>query len=160
MERSLEWFLELGFRAVKIFLTAGPEQNLPGLRETEDRVARARELVGDGVELAVDAWLNPNVEYAVRLGEMLRPYRVKWMEDFLPADDLGRLRRGAAAAARHHAGLRRALVRHRQLRERRATAAGRHPAAPTCSGAAASATRCASATWPTPPASPSSPTAA
>ena len=59
MEDSLEWFLELGFRAVEIFLTAGPEQNLPGLRETEDRVARARELVGDDVELAVDAWLNP-----------------------------------------------------------------------------------------------------
>ena len=74
MEHSLQWFLELGFRAVKIFLTAGPEQNLAGLRETEDRVARARELVGDDVELAVDGWLNPNVEYAVRLGEMLRPY--------------------------------------------------------------------------------------
>ena len=51
-------------------------------------MARARELVGDDVELAVDAWLNPNVEYAVRLGEMLRPYRIKWLEDFLPADDL------------------------------------------------------------------------
>ena len=88
MEHSLQWFLELGFRAVKIFLTTGPEQNLAGLRETEDRVARARELVGDDVELAVDGWLNPNVEYAVRLGEMLRPYRIKWLEDFLPADDL------------------------------------------------------------------------
>ena len=51
-------------------------------------MARARELVGDDVELAVDGWLTPNVEYAVRLGEMLRPYRIKWLEDFLPADDL------------------------------------------------------------------------
>ena len=87
MEPSLEWFLELGFRAVKIFLTEGPEQGLAGLRRTEERVARARELVGDDVELAVDGWLSLDVEYAVRLGEALRPYRIKWLEDFLPADD-------------------------------------------------------------------------
>ena len=101
MEHSLEWFLELGFRAVKIFLTEGPAQGLAGLRRTEERVARARELVGDDVELAVDAWLGLDVEYAVRLGEMLRPYRIKWLEDFLPADDL----EGYAAVRRRLPGV-------------------------------------------------------
>ncbi len=88
MEASLEWFLELGFRAVKIFLLHGPEDGLEGLRRDEERVARAREIVGDDVELAVDAWMSLDVEYAVRLAEALRPYRIKWLEDVLAPDDL------------------------------------------------------------------------
>ncbi|MDP7448237.1 MAG: mandelate racemase/muconate lactonizing enzyme family protein [Candidatus Latescibacteria bacterium] len=89
VENSIEWFLELGFRAVKLFMPHGPEDDLDGLRRNEEMVARTREQVGDSVEIAVDTWLSMNVEYAVRLAEALKPYRIKWLEDpFLP-DDLG-----------------------------------------------------------------------
>jgi L-rhamnonate dehydratase len=88
MEASLEWFLELGFRAVKIFLVEGPEAGLEGLRRSEERVARAREIVGDDVELAIDAWMSLDIEYTVRLAEVLRPYRIKWLEDYLDPQDL------------------------------------------------------------------------
>jgi L-rhamnonate dehydratase len=87
MENSLEWFLELGFRAVKIFLLYGPEHGLEGLRRDVDRVARARQIVGDDVELAVDGWMSLDVEYTVRLAQELRPYRIKWLEDYLPPTD-------------------------------------------------------------------------
>ena len=88
MENSLQWFLELGFRAVKIFLTHGPEEDLEGLRKNEEQVARARETVGDNVELSVDSWMGLNQEYTVRLVETLKPYRIKWLEDYLLPDDL------------------------------------------------------------------------
>ncbi len=54
METSLTWFLELGFKAVKVFVLHGPADGLDGLKKNEERVAKARELVGDNVELAVD----------------------------------------------------------------------------------------------------------
>jgi L-rhamnonate dehydratase len=88
VEHSLAWFLELGFKAVKVFLADGPDAELAGLRRNEELVARAREQVGPNVELMVDAWMSLNLEYMVRLAEVLRPYRVKWIEDYLPPDDM------------------------------------------------------------------------
>lgn len=107
-ENSIAWFLELGFTAVKIFLREGPESGIAGIRRAEELVARTREQVGDDVELMVDAWMSLNVEYAVRLSEALRPYRIKWLEDALLPDDLegfGRLRQrlpGAILATGEH----------------------------------------------------------
>ncbi|HEU5328767.1 MAG TPA: enolase C-terminal domain-like protein, partial [Thermomicrobiales bacterium] len=87
-EHSIAWFLELGFKSVKVFLREGPEAGIAGIRRSEELVARTREQVGDDVELMVDAWISLNVEYTVRLAEALRPYRVKWLEDYLPPDDM------------------------------------------------------------------------
>jgi len=107
-EHSIAWFLELGFRAVKLFLREGPEAGVAGLRRSEELVARAREQVGGDVELMVDGWMSLDVEYTVRLAEALRPYRVKWLEDALLPNDLesySRLRQrlpGAILATGEH----------------------------------------------------------
>lgn len=89
-EEQVEWVMELGFKATKVFLTHGPEEGLDGLRKNEEMVACAREIVGDEVELAVDCWMSLDLEYAVRLVEALRPYRLKWVEEpLLPEDQEG-----------------------------------------------------------------------
>lgn len=93
VETSIEWFLELGFRAVKLFLPYGPEDNIEGLRKNEEMVASTRQQVGDDVEIAVDSWISMNTEYAVRVAEALRPYRIKWLEDSFVPEDLGSYRR-------------------------------------------------------------------
>lgn len=87
-EHSVAWFLELGFKAIKLFLVEGPEAGIGGIRRTEELVARTREQVGDDVELMVDGWMSLNVEYVVRLMDALRPYRIKWLEDYLLPDDM------------------------------------------------------------------------
>ena len=87
-DNSIDWFLELGFRAVKVFLRHGPEDGIDGLRKNEELVATTRERVGDDVELMVDAWMSLNVEYTVRLAEALKPYRTKWLEDYLNPEDM------------------------------------------------------------------------
>lgn len=93
LEASLEWFLELGFKAVKIFMDSGPWDGIAGLNHTEERVARAREIVGDDVELMLDCWMSLDVDYAARLLERLQPYRLKWVEDLLlPEDQEGYVR--------------------------------------------------------------------
>lgn len=86
-ENSIDWFLELGFKAVKLFIRYGPEEGLEGLRKNEELVANTREQIGPDVELMVDAWTSLNVEYTVRLAEALRPYQVKWIEDYLLPED-------------------------------------------------------------------------
>ena len=63
-------FLELGFRAVKLFLRHGPEDGLEGLRRNEDLVARTREQIGgrrgaDGGRVDVP---EPGVRRAARGG--------------------------------------------------------------------------------------------
>ena len=50
-------------------------------------MAATRSQIGPDVELAVDSWMSLNVEYAVRISEALKPYNIKWLEDyFLPED--------------------------------------------------------------------------
>jgi len=87
VEPAIAWFLELGFKAVKLFLTWGPEDGIEGIRKSEELVAKTREQIGPDVELMVDAWMSLNVEYIVRLMDALRPYRVKWLEDYLLPED-------------------------------------------------------------------------
>ena len=83
-----EWYMELGFKATKLFTPYGPEQGIEGLKKMEELVATTRDQIGDDVELMLDAWTGFNVEYTVHLAEILRPYRLKWLEDYIPFDDL------------------------------------------------------------------------
>lgn len=83
-----EWYLELGFKATKLFTPWGPQDGLDGLKKIEELVATTRELIGDEVELSLDCWLSQDVEHLIRLAEMLKPYRLKWLEDYLSFDDL------------------------------------------------------------------------
>jgi L-rhamnonate dehydratase len=87
-EHSIDWFLELGFKAVKLFLREGPDSGLPGLNRTEELVAKTREQVGPDVEIAVDCWMSMNTDYMVRIAERLRPYNIKWLEDYMLPEDM------------------------------------------------------------------------
>ena len=84
---DLEWYLDLGFKAVKLPMPYGPADGIEGLKKAEQMVVEARKTIGDEVELALDCWLALNVEYTVRLGEVLKPYNLKWIEDYLLPDD-------------------------------------------------------------------------
>ena len=86
--RDLEWYLELGFKAVKVFLPYGPEAGLEGLEKNEAYIAESRQIVGDQVELMLDCWMSLDEDYAVGLAERLKPYRLRWIEEALPPADL------------------------------------------------------------------------
>jgi L-rhamnonate dehydratase len=82
-----DWYMELGFRATKLACPYGPADGLDGLAGNERLVAKARELIGDEIDLMLDCWMAFDVEFAVRLAERLRPYRLKWIEDCLIPED-------------------------------------------------------------------------
>jgi L-rhamnonate dehydratase len=85
---DVDWQKEVGFRAVKLACPYGPADGLWGLDENERLVAAARETVGEAVEIMLDCYMAFDVEYTVRLAERLRPYRLKWIEEYLLPEDL------------------------------------------------------------------------
>jgi len=82
-----DWHMELGFQATKLAFPYGPADGLQALDQNEELVARTRELIGPSVELMLDCWMAFDVEFAVRLAERLRPYKLKWLEDCLMPED-------------------------------------------------------------------------
>lgn len=85
---DIDWYRELGFQAVKLACPYGPVDGLEGLDKNEELVAQTRELVGDDVEIMLDCYMAFDVEYTVRLAERLRPYGLKWIEEYLIPEDL------------------------------------------------------------------------
>ena len=83
-----EWYMELGFKATKLFCPYGLEHGMEGLRKLEEMVADARQRIGDNIELMLDAWTAFDVEFTVRLAEVLKPYKLKWIEDYISSEDL------------------------------------------------------------------------
>lgn len=84
---DVAWYQELGFTAFKLACPYGPADGLDGLRKNEEFVAKTREQIGDQCELMLDCWMAFDVEYAIRLAETLRPYRLKWIEECLIPED-------------------------------------------------------------------------
>jgi L-rhamnonate dehydratase len=84
---DVDWYKELGFKAFKLACPYGPADGLEGLQKNEAFIAEVREIIGDESDLMLDCWMAFDVEYTVRLAEMLRPYRLKWMEEYLIPED-------------------------------------------------------------------------
>ena len=82
-----EWYMELGFKATKLFTPYGPVHGKEGLIKLEELVASTREVIGDKVELMLDAWTGFDVEHTVRVCEIMKPYDLKWMEDYISPED-------------------------------------------------------------------------
>ncbi len=76
-----------GFQAFKISKAAGPDEGPEGIQRNVEKVARARELIGDEAKLMLDCWMGWNVDYTLEMAEHLAPYNLQWIEEPLMADD-------------------------------------------------------------------------
>ena len=82
-----------GFRDVKLALPHGPSDGEAGLRKNEEMMRRARELVGPDGDIMLDCYMALTVPYTIELVKRLAPYRIHWIEEPLPPDDLDGYRR-------------------------------------------------------------------
>lgn len=85
---DLDWAKELGFASFKISNESHHDEGAEGLHKAKEKVSQARELVGSGCDLMVNAIMPFNVEYSVRLAETLRPYDLRWLEEPLQPWDI------------------------------------------------------------------------
>ena len=85
-----------GYTLMKARFPFGPADGARGMEANEAHIRNIRETIGDGVDLAADAYMGWDWNYAIRMCRRLEPYRLAWVEEpFLP-DDLrsyARLRR-------------------------------------------------------------------
>jgi L-alanine-DL-glutamate epimerase-like enolase superfamily enzyme len=80
-------YKELGFFGAKLPLPHGPADGVAGLNANVEMVARAREEVGPDFDLMLDCYMALDVPYTIDLANAVRPFRVHWIEEFLPPDD-------------------------------------------------------------------------
>jgi len=85
---DVDWHLELGFKAVKLACPYGPTDGLQGLKENEKLVAETRKLIGEDIELMLDCYMAFDVDYTIRLARRLKPYKLKWIEEYLIPEDI------------------------------------------------------------------------
>lgn len=81
LEREAAAFVDRGFAAMKMAAGHGVDVDLASAR-------RVREVIGEGVELYVDAAERYSVPHAVRLARGLEEIKVGFLESPLPAEDL------------------------------------------------------------------------
>ena len=99
---DLEWALELGFTAIKLPNQVHWSQGRDGLRILEDQVAQAREVVGPKVDLMLNPVMAFDVEFAIRVAEILKRYDFRWMEEPLIPENirgLGEIKRAVPTMA-------------------------------------------------------------
>jgi L-rhamnonate dehydratase len=53
-----------------------------------DVVKRARDRVGPNVSIMIDAWMKWDIAFTLRFADAVAPYRIDWIEEPLPPDDL------------------------------------------------------------------------
>ena len=84
---DVDWFLELGFEAIKLPTAHGAGESTAALEANEAVVAGVREKVGPSFDLMMDFWSVSDPTFAIELGHRLRAYDLRWLEDFLYPDD-------------------------------------------------------------------------
>ncbi|MDP8923908.1 MAG: mandelate racemase/muconate lactonizing enzyme family protein [Chloroflexota bacterium] len=80
--RQVEGFLAKGYPGVKVKI------GKPEAREDEERVAAVRKLIGDRVDLMLDANMAWTADEAFERGRRLAEYRPRWLEEPSPPEDV------------------------------------------------------------------------
>jgi hypothetical protein len=74
--------------ALKLACPYGQAEGLWGMKENEKLVAKTRELVCPDIEIMLDCYMAFDVDYTIQLARRLKPYGLKWIEEFLIPEDL------------------------------------------------------------------------
>ncbi|MGH9448979.1 MAG: enolase C-terminal domain-like protein [Terriglobia bacterium] len=82
-----------GFRHVKLAVPHGPADGEEGLRKNVALVEKTRKLAGPDGDIMLDCYMALDVPYAIRLARAVAPYRVLWMEEPVPPDQIDDYRR-------------------------------------------------------------------
>lgn len=78
---------EMGFQGGKMPCRYGPADGDEGLKKNVAAVAEMRERTGPDFPLMLDCYMALTVPYTIKLARALEPYKMRWIEEFLPPDD-------------------------------------------------------------------------
>ncbi|WP_166355575.1 enolase C-terminal domain-like protein [Phytoactinopolyspora limicola] len=81
-------YVEQGFGMVKQRFLWGPADGREGMRKNVELVRTVREAVGDAADVAADAYMGWDLDYARRMAWLLEPFDLRWLEEPLLPDDV------------------------------------------------------------------------
>ncbi len=88
-----ERHLKEGFRHVKLAVPHGPADGQEGMKKNVKLVARTRELIGSDGDIMLDCYMALNVPYTIALAKAVTEFRVLWIEEPVPPDQIDSYRR-------------------------------------------------------------------
>lgn len=83
-----EKYVQQGFSAMKMRFGWGPQDGPVGMRRNVELVRTVREVVGNDVDLMLEAYMGWSLEYARRMMPLLEPYCPRWLEEPVIPDDI------------------------------------------------------------------------
>ena len=86
-EEARTW-VQAGFWRMKQRFGFGPKDGPRGMDRNVALIRAVREIVGDQVELAADAYMGWDVGYAIEMAKRLRDFNLSWMEEPLMPHDI------------------------------------------------------------------------
>jgi L-rhamnonate dehydratase len=81
------YYVTHGFTACKIPLRNGPAQGEAGFAQNLELAQKARDEIGEDVDLMTDIYLRWDVDYTLRFAEAAEDLNLKWIEEPLALDD-------------------------------------------------------------------------
>ena len=94
--RDPVWVKAQGFCGVKLVGPYGPKDGAEGIRKNETIIANIREQVGSDFDIMIDCARTWDVEYTIKMAQILTPYGIKFIEEPILSHDVDgycRLRR-------------------------------------------------------------------
>ena len=88
-----ERHLREGFRDVKLALPHGPADGSEGLRENIGLVEKTRKLIGPDGDIMLDCYMALDVPYTIALARAVSEFKVLWIEEPVPPDQIDSYRR-------------------------------------------------------------------
>ncbi len=83
-----ERHLAQGFRDVKLAVPHSPADGREGLRKNVELVERTRELIGPDGDIMLDCYMALDVPYTIQLAKAVADYKVLWIEEPVPPDQI------------------------------------------------------------------------
>jgi len=81
-------YVKEGYTMLKQRFGFGPADGVKGMKANVALIKTVREAVGDEIEVAADAYMGWDLEYAIKMERELRPYGLKWIEEALMPHDV------------------------------------------------------------------------
>ncbi len=76
-----------GYQAMKLRFGWGPLDGAAGMQKNLDLIRTVREVIGEGIDLMVDAYMGWTLDYAKRMLPLLEPFHLRWIEEPVIPDD-------------------------------------------------------------------------
>jgi len=88
-----ERHLKEGFTSVKLAVPHGPADGKEGLRQNIEMVRKTRELIGPDGDIMLDCYMALDVPYTIALANAVKDFKVLWIEEPVPPDQIDSYRR-------------------------------------------------------------------